>query len=363
MYERQPQGDDANAGGYGGAGGGGTDYDYYTARPVDLVSLNNSDWQVVEGEPDIRGWMLVDHDGVGVGYINDLLVSPQAMQAVFAVVGQNPQLGAGRGGGGGAGTGAGGTAGGGATGSAGSGTYNAPAGMPDIILVPMDRIQLDMANRRALFQGSTEDLVSSPPYAEGAAEYGLFYNYWAGRRMTGTEQAAATAPATSERQTVATPAETKAQTSAPPERETHEMTVGEQQVIPEVEEHLDVAKKAEQTGTVEVHKEVEIVPETVHATVKRTRIYVSEEAVEPHEVRPGEQVLREGETIEIPIVEEELVVEKRPRVTREVVIRPETVEEEKEVTAQVRKEHVKVEAHGDVDVDETRGESAGQPGS
>ncbi|HOK54146.1 MAG TPA: DUF2382 domain-containing protein, partial [Armatimonadota bacterium] len=67
---------------------------------------------------------------------------------------------------------------------------------------------------------------------------------------------------------------------------------------------------------------------------------------------PGEQVLREGETIHIPIVEERLEAAKRGEVTGEVVIQPETIEEEKEVTGEVRKEHVEVERKGGGTVEE-----------
>ena len=56
----------------------------------------------------------------------------------------------------------------------------------------------------------------------------------------------------------------------------------------------------------------------------------------------GTPVFRDGE-IRVPIIEEELVIEKRPVVKEELVIRTHTVTEERTIHADVRKERVDVE--------------------
>lgn len=117
------------------------------------------------------------------------------------------------------------------------------------------------------------------------------------------------------------------------------------------EEHEEEHARAEGGERV---VEAEERPETEKRTepVKRTRVRLYRREVESRKVRPGERVLPESETLEIPVAEEHLEVVKRTEMTDEVVIEPETVVEEKEVTAEVRKEHVEAEEPGDVDVEE-----------
>ena len=60
----------------------------------------------------------------------------------------------------------------------------------------------------------------------------------------------------------------------------------------------------------------------------------------------GKPVFRDGE-IRVPIIEEEIVIEKRPVVKEELVIRTKTVTEERTIHADVRKERVDVERTDD----------------
>ena len=64
--------------------------------------------------------------------------------------------------------------------------------------------------------------------------------------------------------------------------------------------------------------------------------------------------LREGEEIRIPVREEKVTVSKEAVVTEEVKVGKRVVQDTEHVTGQVRKEEVKVEQEGDVDV-RTRG--------
>ena len=41
-----------------------------------LVSLDDDDWAVAEGEPDVRGWRVVSADDKKIGEVEDLLAEP-----------------------------------------------------------------------------------------------------------------------------------------------------------------------------------------------------------------------------------------------------------------------------------------------
>jgi stress response protein YsnF len=65
---------------------------------------------------------------------------------------------------------------------------------------------------------------------------------------------------------------------------------------------------------------------------------------------------REGETLRVPVVKEELKVEKVPRVTEEVVLRTETQTRQVQQDVQLRRERVNVQEEGDAEV-ETSGDA------
>lgn len=275
------------------------DYDYSTARPNDLKPLDElGDWQIAEGD-DVRGWDLQDQSGNSIGKIKDVLVDPKTGEAIFAIIEHGGLM--------------------------GIGGKNK--------LVPLDDIRPDPGNKRAILDIPADRVDQSPDFARDTRDFTPFYDFWLQKR---------TAAAQPEHMETAT----------------GKMAGAHERVIPEVEEHLEVGKRAEQVGEVQIHKEVETRPETVHETVQRTRIRMFRRPVTPgREVAAGEQVLREGESITIPVVEEKLVTQKKAEVTGEVVVSPETVQEEKAVTEQVRKEHVKVEEHGEAELEEEEEEA------
>ena len=82
------------------------------------------------------------------------------------------------------------------------------------------------------------------------------------------------------------------------------------------------------------------------ATSTRSRIAERPSSVE----RPGVTVQRtaDGEVVRVPIVEEQLVVERRPVVREVIVIRKRARRDEQVVSADLRRERVDVERHGDV---------------
>ena len=60
-----------------------------------------------------------------------------------------------------------------------------------------------------------------------------------------------------------------------------------------------------------------------------------------------------GEEIRIPVREEQIFVEKRPVVKEEVTVGKRVVQDTERVGGEVRKEEVRVEREGDVDIRET----------
>jgi len=269
--------------------------DWLQERPNDLKRLDQMEgWHISEGDPDIRGWSIVDQDNKNVGKVDDLFISEKAQQAIFMIVTHGGVFGVGG----------------------------------EKTLIPLDHVSIDRQNQQIKVHMSGDHIKNAPKYTTDTRDFGQFYDYWSGIRR---------------------PEEYEGRRME--EAETRGMR--EERVIPEVEEHLEARKRAEEIGEVEIRKKVETHPETVRGTVRKTRIRVMRREVKPGRApEPGEQVLREGETIHIPIVEERLEAAKRGEVTGEVVIQPETIEEEKEVTGEVRKEHVEVERKGGGTVEE-----------
>jgi uncharacterized protein (TIGR02271 family) len=124
--------------------------------------------------------------------------------------------------------------------------------------------------------------------------------------------------------------------------------------VPVTDETVEVRKEQRQVGEVAVRKEAEVETQHISEPVTQTRVVAERREVPAgaaYTADPNAAVLREGETLRVPVVTEELKVEKVPRVTEEVIIRtrPETEQVERDV--QLRHERVEVEEEGDVEGD------------
>jgi uncharacterized protein (TIGR02271 family) len=106
------------------------------------------------------------------------------------------------------------------------------------------------------------------------------------------------------------------------------------------EEELDVEKRMHDAGEVSIRKRVET--EHVREAVPRTHEEVTVERRPVAGDRSAAPDIREEE-IRVPVVEEEVVVEKRPVVKEEVVVRTKPVTDEKIVEADLRKERVDID--------------------
>ena len=122
------------------------------------------------------------------------------------------------------------------------------------------------------------------------------------------------------------------------------------------EERLLAEKRPVETGEVTVRKEVRTETKTLEVPVKREEVVIERTAVHGRAatdgIAPGD--LAEGEVIRIPVTEERVHLSKEAVVVEEVKVGKKVVQDTETVSGQVRKEEVKVEQAGDVDV-RTRG--------
>lgn len=51
-----------------------------------LEELNGSDFQIVEGEPDITGWEVIDAQGRRIGEVDDVLFDPQTRDVRYMII-------------------------------------------------------------------------------------------------------------------------------------------------------------------------------------------------------------------------------------------------------------------------------------
>jgi uncharacterized protein (TIGR02271 family) len=124
--------------------------------------------------------------------------------------------------------------------------------------------------------------------------------------------------------------------------------------VPISEEVAQVRKEQRQTGEVALRKETEVETQHISTPVTETRVVAERRPVPPgqqYNVDPDATTLREGETMRVPVVEEQVRVEKVPRVTEEVVLHKQQQTRQVEQDIPVRRERVRVEEEGDVDVE------------
>jgi uncharacterized protein (TIGR02271 family) len=115
------------------------------------------------------------------------------------------------------------------------------------------------------------------------------------------------------------------------------------------EEQLRAQKQPVQTGEVRIGKEVTEEQKSINVPVSREEVFVERHDFAP---RPADQPVSEteGETIRVPVVEEQVRVEKQPVVTGEVEIGKRQVQDTQQFTDTIRREEPRIERQGDVNV-------------
>ena len=141
---------------------------------------------------------------------------------------------------------------------------------------------------------------------------------------------------------------TAPKSTARPVAATGRTTAGAGETIEVVEEKLHADKQKVPAGEVRVRKESHTETKTIEVPVKHEEVVIERTAVHGRAATAAD--LREGEEIRIPVSEERVRVTKEAVVTEEVKVGKKVVEETEHVTGKVRKEEVKIEQSGDVDV-------------
>lgn len=272
-----------------------------------LVTLHDADFEVADGFPDPRGWEVRagGKDGQKVGKVDELLIDPAEQRVRYLVVKLDDDI---------------------------------SHAKDRKVLIPVGVATLDDDDDRVLVPNKTpeffaglpeydperfsrehedrvrEHVVGAPLPAQGTAR-----DYYAGEQYDENRLFRAR--------------------GAEGEREAR---------IPLVEEEIAVGKRRVQAGEVDVRKTVE----TEH--VKR-EVPLAHEEVEierrPVEGAPAAPADLQDREIRVPVMAEEAVVEKRPVVKEEYVIRKRIVRDTKPVEADIRRERVDVQRQGDAKIE------------
>jgi uncharacterized protein (TIGR02271 family) len=118
------------------------------------------------------------------------------------------------------------------------------------------------------------------------------------------------------------------------------------------EEELEARKTPRKTGEVKVRKDVVEDAQSMEVPVTREEVRVRRVPVD-RDATPDETAFRsEGDTLRVPVMEEEVEVTKRPRVVEEIEIDKVARQDTERVSDTVRRERVSVEGTGDARLDE-----------
>src|SRR5207237_4791851 len=113
-------------------------------------------------------------------------------------------------------------------------------------------------------------------------------------------------------------------------------------------EVLRVHKERVQRGEVRIRKEVVTEPQHIEVPVTREELVIERTAASGE--RPTSREIGSEEEIRVPLTEEQVRVEKHPVAREEVRVGKRAVQETREVTDSTKREKLKVEKQGDVDV-------------
>ena len=109
------------------------------------------------------------------------------------------------------------------------------------------------------------------------------------------------------------------------------------------EEELRATKEPVKAGDVRVRKDVVTEEKTLEVPVTRAEVVIERE---PARGRPASGSIKEGEEIRVPLVEEEVRVEKQPVVKEEISVGKRKVQETETVRDTVRREEARIEESG-----------------
>jgi uncharacterized protein (TIGR02271 family) len=117
--------------------------------------------------------------------------------------------------------------------------------------------------------------------------------------------------------------------------------------VPRYEEELRAGTQTREAGEVQVRKDVVEEQQTLEVPVTREDVEVRRVAVNREAGADDAAFTQSGDTLRVPIREEQVVVSKEPRVVEELEIRKVAHQETQQVSDTVRREEVDVQRTGD----------------
>ena len=287
--------------------------DHRTAAGGDgsrIARLDELDgYKVADGEPDIRGWDVKTRSGQNVGKVKELIVDVDAMKVRYLDVKLDRKA----------------------------------VGLAENrhVLVPIGTARLDDDRDDVIIRESATDLREAPPYDPRSftPEYERGVRGWYGSRTTASA-GAPTSNAGADNEMLFDDAAFWGKRRG----------MGRATYLTRSEEQLSVGKRQVQAGEVDVRKRVETERVKQQVPVTREEVTVERRPVNAAGAGAGNAGGEIGdEDIRVPLMAEELVVDKRAVPKEEVIIRKRAVQETKTVEADVRKERVEVDPKGDVE--------------
>ena len=301
-------------------------------RVVPLDQLD--DFKVADGDPDVRGWEVVASDGRKIGEVDQLLVDTAAMKVRYLDVDVDNDL---------------------------------VAGSSDTsdrhVLIPIGYARLDEESDRVIVdQLASSDIVGLPEYTHGPITRD-FESSVRSRFDTGYTPGATGAAAGAAGLASTGAADTTRDTDN--DFYSHDLyddnrfygarrtLEGDEARLTLSEEELNLRKQRMSAGEVDIHKRVETEHVSTPVTTMREEAVVERRPISDATLQAGTARI-EGDEIRIPLMEEEVIVEKRVVPTEELVVRKHTVQETETVEADLRKERVDVDQQGDVQLRDER---------
>jgi uncharacterized protein (TIGR02271 family) len=126
--------------------------------------------------------------------------------------------------------------------------------------------------------------------------------------------------------------------------------------VPVVEEELTAEKRMKEAGQVRLHKDVTTEHKQITVPVMKEEVHV-ERVPAGADARAGDTSFQKG-TVTVPVREEEVDIRKRPVVREEVRVSKTPQQVERRADAEIRKESVEVEKEGEID---PTGKGIGEP--
>jgi uncharacterized protein (TIGR02271 family) len=276
-------------------------------RIIPLDELN--DFQVAEGDPDVRGWEVLSSDGRKIGEVDNLLVDTAAMKVRYLDVDIDDDL---------------------------------LEGKADRhILVPIGYARLDEDDDRIFVDAlDSTSLRQIPEYRHEALtreyETNLQSHFGTGRTTGGTaDQDFYAGEAYSDDRFYGS-----------------RRQGADEQRVTRSEEQLAIGRREQKTGEVAVDKRVETEHVREEVPLRHEEVTVERRPVEGG--MGANARIGEDEEIRVPVTEEELVVEKRAVPKEEIVVRKRENIETETVEADLRKERIDVRREGDIDRSDER---------